>query len=52
MEGIISIEPIDDGYDFTKNTENYVRAQDVDCNEDPNSSLCFGEKGRNGSILL
>jgi hypothetical protein len=28
-----------------------VSAQEVDCNEDPDNSLCNGEDGRNGSIF-
>jgi hypothetical protein len=52
----VKIEPMNDGtcpegYDITKDGGDCVSAQEVDCNEDPDNSLCNGEDGRNGSIF-
>ena len=53
--GIISVEPQNEtcpeGYDITKDGQHCVRAQEVDCNRDPDSPLCTGETGRGGSIF-
>jgi hypothetical protein len=56
MVYVISKDPVEgkcpDGYDMTKDAEKCVRAQEVDCDDDnSNSPLCTGEKGRRGSIF-
>lgn len=56
MVGVISKDPVEgqcpDGYDITKDAKKCVRAQDADCNNEPGSSICTGEKGRGGAIFL
>ena len=53
--GIISVESQNEtcpeGYDITKDGQHCVRAQEVDCNRDPDSPVCTGKTGRGGSIF-
>lgn len=55
LVGVISKDPVNgeciQGYDLTKDAKKCVRAQEVDCNSEPDSSLCTGESGRYGSLF-
>lgn len=56
MDGIILTDPINGecigDYDITRDSKNCVRSDErVDCDSDPDNSLCNSEMGRNGIIF-